>query len=782
MGISNTGGRAKPSQSLGETMDADSVIKFLDFISRSDTVLLCAIEVDGPVRTDAFLIRDKAAIRKWLSAHSKRNLYYHVNPVPHPREDEKGRPQKALKTDVPEVHFFHIDIDPPEGKRGDEEWIAATIDRLNNFRLPPSAIVYSGNGVQALWALDTPIKINGEKEADEAARYNWELARLLDGDGPTRDISRVLRLPGSTNYPTKKKREKGYPVSQSRIVSLHPDRTYAPSQFDKIDPGHMRSEAKGKKEGAGPVNLKSVDLSEVKGEVGDLEAIPGLKGKKRDRLRRMIAEKCEVGTDRSKKVWNVINAMVRVDVADADIARIMLDPKWGISAHILEQRNPRNYCARQIAKAREAVKDWVTGENGIVANHQDNIATALRKLGFSLSYNQFSGVNTVSENEEPSRNLDDAEVIRMWLLVDKEFGFRPSKEFFFDVVGNLARENGTHPVREYLDGLEWDGKKRLDGWLSKYSGAKDDPYTRAVGRLLMIAAVRRIRLPGAKFDEMVVLESEQGMNKSSALAALAVRDEWFSDDLPLNADSKMVIERTQGKWIIEASELKGMRKGEVEHLKSFLSRRTDRARLAYGHISTEVPRQFVVVGSTNSDKYLRDPSGNRRFWPVRIGRFDVDGLIEAREQLWAEASHLEKKGEKIRLDPALWAAAAKEQEERAAEDPWEIAMVHALSGRVGKIAIRDCWTIVGMTTAQRSQEHNVRLGETMRALGWERVQLRAQGHRMYFFVKGNGVERERIILARMSEGEREATVYYEDMAAETAHRETSSKGAKDAAI
>src|SRR5262249_1402890 len=154
----------------------------------------------------------------------------------------------------------------------------------------------------------------------------------------------------------------------------------------------------------------------------------------------------------------------------------------------------------------------------------------------------------------------------------------------YAIVGDLARENSKHPVRDYLDELVWDGKPRIDRLFIDYFGAEDSEYMRAVGSITMIAAVRRVREPGCKFDEMPVLESPQGTKKSSAIATLAVRPEWFSDDLPLNAKAQVLIESTVGKWIVEAGELKGMRKSDVESLKACLSRGVDRARMAYGRL------------------------------------------------------------------------------------------------------------------------------------------------------------------------------------------------------
>jgi predicted P-loop ATPase len=175
------------------------------------------------------------------------------------------------------------------------------------------------------------------------------------------------------------------------------------------------------------------------------------------------------------------------------------------------------------------------------------------------------------------------------LTLSRHFRFKPAKDLLRTALSDAARVNSFHPVRDYLAGLQWDGVKRIDTWLSEYGGAEDTEYTRAVGALMLIAAVRRVRIPGCKFDEMVVLENEQqGTNKSSTLATLAVRDDWFSDDLPLYIRGKEIVESLRGRWIIEAAELSGMRRADIEHLKAFLSRQTDRARMVYDRIVTEV--------------------------------------------------------------------------------------------------------------------------------------------------------------------------------------------------
>ena len=168
----------------------------------------------------------------------------------------------------------------------------------------------------------------------------------------------------------------------------------------------------------------------------------------------------------------------------------------------------------------------------------------------------------------------------------------------------------------YLGGPKWDGALRLDKWLTTYFGAADTPLNNALGRKTLIAAVRRLRQPGVKFDQMLVLEGTQGAGKSRALRALA-GDNWFSDNLEIGADTKRIMEIAAGKWIIEVPELSGMNRRDVEHVKAMLSRQVDEARLSYDRKTTKAPRQFILIGTTNASAYLHDDTGGRRFWPVR---------------------------------------------------------------------------------------------------------------------------------------------------------------------
>ncbi len=237
-------------------------------------------------------------------------------------------------------------------------------------------------------------------------------------------------------------------------------------------------------------------------------------------------------------------------------------------------------------------------------------------------------------------------------------------------VTAVARDIRVHPVRDYLNGLVWDGVPRLATWGITYLGTDDTTLNRAFGSRWMISAVARIMRPGAKVDHMLILEGPQGAKKSTALKVLA-GDEWFTDELP-EIGSKDAAQQMRGIWIIEIAELDAIGRAEVSRIKAFLTRTVDRYRPPYERYVIEVPRQCVFAGSVNPDTYLRDETGNRRFWPVRCGNIDLDALRRDRDQLWAEAVARFRAGAIWWLDdPALIADAAAEQDARYQPDAWD---------------------------------------------------------------------------------------------------------------
>jgi predicted P-loop ATPase len=264
-----------------------------------------------------------------------------------------------------------------------------------------------------------------------------------------------------------------------------------------------------------------------------------------------------------------------------------------------------------------------------------------------------------------------------------------------------------------------------------------------------MAAVRRVRKPGCKFDETLVLENpEQGTNKSSALQILAVKSEWFSDNLSFNLRGREAIEQTTGVWIAEFPELRGLARSDRDKRKAFQSRTVDIGRAAYAHTVMRARRQYVPIATTNDESYLDDLTGNRRFWPMQVGRFDLETLKRDVDQLWAEAASREATGASIRLPEELWAAAAAEQQDRVVDNPFIEAIDRTLRDAMskepmqGKIEIEDLLTIVGLRVERRSPKQYELLNDAMKQLGWKKVKHlrvgegRVKGRRPPHYVSG----------------------------------------------
>lgn len=379
-------------------------------------------------------------------------------------------------------------------------------------------------------------------------------------------------------------------------------------------------------------------------------------------------------------------------------------------------------------------------DDGRAYKSPDNARLALDLLGVTVRYDEFADRYTVSGLKGFGPFLEDAGVIRLRFMVEERWRLAFAKEKWWEAVTDYARRNSFHPVRDYLDVLRWDGVPRLDGWLSRYGGAEASPYSIAVGTIPLIAAVRRVREPGCKYDELLVLEGPQGVDKSTALRVLAVNDEWFVDDLPIGADSKVVMEQISGCWLAEFAEMKGLKNSDVENVKSMVARQRDKARMAYGRAVTERPRQCVFFGTTNADEYLRDSTGNRRFWPIKIVRFNTDALRADRDQLWAEAAAREAAGESIRLPENLWATAGEHQDARMMRSPMFDVLSERLDGHEGKVRANDIWDALGLhDPARRTQFHNLDLHAAMHKLGWSRPpsKLRFDGRPQHAWIKGD---------------------------------------------
>ena len=325
-------------------------------------------------------------------------------------------------------------------------------------------------------------------------------------------------------------------------------------------------------------------------------------------------------------------------------------------------------------KAKQEFEDWTQGlqrdKNGNLCNTLRNLTLILEndeRLQDIVFNQQLDGMEIKGSVpwKHPAKYWRDADDAQLISYIDTNYGTFSERNYKI-AVAKVTDDRSYHPIREFLRALpDWDGIKRAETVLIDYLGAEDNKYVRAVTRKSLCAAVKRVLDPGCKFDTMIVLNGPQGIGKSTLISLLG--GEWFSDSLSLNdTKDKTAAEKLQGYWILEIGELAGLRKAEVETLRSFISRQNDIYRAAFGKRPTPHPRQCIFIGTTNAESgYLRDTTGNRRFWPVKTPGNGQKHSWELKEhdvkQIWAEALEFVKAGEKLYLMPEEDSLAKDEQ-------------------------------------------------------------------------------------------------------------------------
>lgn len=379
-----------------------------------------------------------------------------------------------------------------------------------------------------------------------------------------------------------------------------------------------------------------------------------------------------------------------------------------------------------------------------------NLHNVIKVLRASAEFRGSFAWNTLSQNfmltretpaGGPGPGSDQAICeIANWI---QSHGFNVGVKTVMDGVFTEARRESFHPVRDYLESLEWDGIPRIDEWLHAYAGADLNAYTKAVGSKWLISAVARAYQPGCKADCMLVLEGEQGTGKSTTFAVLG--GEFFSDQISDFRDKDSSMEATRW-WIIEHAELDSLSRSEAAAIKAFISRQSERFRLPYGRVIEDVPRSCIFCGTVNPDAhgYLRDATGGRRFWPVAVvGEMQTECLKKDRDQLWAEAVWRYKQGIDAK-EPYLWwltpaedSLAREEQDERFASDVWEDAIRQYVLGReaLGEDVttagiLVDC---LGIPLGNKKKSDEITIGLVMSKLGYRstKVGTRTERKRVY---------------------------------------------------
>ncbi|MEE4677687.1 VapE domain-containing protein [Pseudomonas alliivorans] len=335
-------------------------------------------------------------------------------------------------------------------------------------------------------------------------------------------------------------------------------------------------------------------------------------------------------------------------------------------------------------------------------------------------------------------DIDDMRVMK-WLA--QTYNLRVKASSVIEAVSIVAHDHTFHPVREYLNKLEWDRVPRLEQWLTDVMGVVPSDYVRKVGKRWMISAVARVMNPGCKADSVLILEGAQGAGKSTAMSVLG--GEWFMDT-PFTLGDKDAFQAIRGKWIIELGELDSFNKAESTKAKQFFSASTDTYRESYGRRTNDVARQCVFVGTTNQEEYVKDATGNRRYWPVACTRVELDLLARIRDQLWAEAMFCFKSGDIWWVNRDEASMFTEAQDERFVVDEWEGPILTWLeNSQIGATTSGGelLGTALNIDPSHWGKPEQMRVGAIMHRFGWKRTRLSTpskSGQRHWVYKKPEG--------------------------------------------
>jgi len=391
-------------------------------------------------------------------------------------------------------------------------------------------------------------------------------------------------------------------------------------------------------------------------------------------------------------------------------------------------------------KAAMELRGLIADKNGGPVPNMTNIKRVLcSEEGWRGTFAKSLFDDAVWLRRPDTRQLTDDDVLKVMEVMQSDLFPSIGVETVRHGVQAAAAGNTFHPIREYLESLQWDGVARAGTLFTTYfpCASEDPQYLRAVGEKFLIGAVARVMQPGCKVDTMPVIAGSQGQKKSSGLAAL-VGDQWYGNDMP-DMTQKDAKEWLRGKWMAEIGELSAMRGKDIEHIKNFLSTTSDSYRKSYGHVTQTYPRQTVFAGTVNGNEYLSDETGNRRFWPLQMiegALVDVEGLARDRGQLWAEALHMYYSSTAWWFDEGESATLSAQQAAARSVDIDETRVVEWLRGQEGPVTARGVAAKL-FADAPGNKSLSMRVARYLQAAGWRPVR-RVSGTKQWD--RGRGAE------------------------------------------
>lgn len=360
------------------------------------------------------------------------------------------------------------------------------------------------------------------------------------------------------------------------------------------------------------------------------------------------------------------------------------------------------------------------GDKGPKRNLTNTIAhlRGLPGLGKSLRFNEMT-----QQAEWKDRPIEDPDIVDIRLIIEMA-NYQPQERDVRPAIDRVCRENAYNPVTDYLNSLHWDQTPRLSRWLQLLLGAPDTDFTKLVGPKVLISAVARAYDPGCKVDTVLVLEGEQGLKKSSAIAAL-FGETYTAESVSLFDQHNKMVMQMMGAWCVELAEFVAVIRKDMNAVKGLISMRSDRVVLPYAKTASTHPRRCIFFGTINPDSmgYLTDSTGNRRYWPIAVTKIDIDGIVTKRDQLWAEAVHRYRAGERWWLDGDENKVAAAEQGERQEEDAWTPILEDKLRGK-SVVTTNDALTELGIPHERKDKRSQMRAATALGQIGFERFKTR----------------------------------------------------------
>lgn len=347
----------------------------------------------------------------------------------------------------------------------------------------------------------------------------------------------------------------------------------------------------------------------------------------------------------------------------------------------------------------------------------------IKELGPTIRWNELA--QRVEWNGHP---LEDADLVDIRLILEAN-QYETAVADLLSAVNRHAREHAFHPVRDYLRSLKWDGTERLGQWMQNCLGSPDTAFVRAVGRKTLIAAVARAFKPGCKVDTVLVLEGEQGIRKSTAIAALFGED-YTAESVNLFDQHNKMVMAMMGSWCVELAEFIAITKRDENQVKGMLSMRSDRVVLPYAKLASDHPRQCIFFGTINPGEsgYLTDSTGNRRYWPVEVSRADIDLIVSRRDQLWAEAYRAFAADEPWWLTDEEEKLAKAEVETREKYDVWDEILIGKIEREesdtgvpVASISIAAALQMIGVPNERMGDKEKDRAAASLRRIGFKSV-------------------------------------------------------------